>query len=179
MFKTRGGGGVKGRLNNVKKKLHYWSRMASLIMLKMMGTSVYALIHPFSCVFGTFNFEIFETSLTWRKSQELLTLLEVQVDQMWSSCGGIWMICTKGRVINMVKMYFTTADKQAVSKTLNTQQSWGELHVTMVSRKLLEPSNWLHGIQATLITDAFLRRLIDYTNRRSLHWLQVRPRVDQ
>ena len=102
-----------------------------------------------------------------------------QVDQMWSSCGGIWMICTKRRVINMVKMYFTTADKQAVSKTLNTQQSWGELHVTMVSRKLLEPSNWLHGIQATLITDAFLRRLIDYTNRRSLHWLQVRLGVDQ
>ena len=30
MFKTRGGGG-KGHLNNVKKTLHYWLMMASLI----------------------------------------------------------------------------------------------------------------------------------------------------
>ena len=32
MFKTRGGG-IKGRLNNVKKKLHYWYLMASLMMI--------------------------------------------------------------------------------------------------------------------------------------------------
>ena len=37
MFKTRGGGGgVKGRLNNVKKKLHYWYLMASQVELNLI-----------------------------------------------------------------------------------------------------------------------------------------------
>ena len=95
-----------------------------------------------------------------------------QVDQMWSSCGGIWIICTKGRVINMVKMYFTTADKQAVSKTLNTQQSWGELHVTMVSRKLLEPSNWLHGIQMPRHPDyRCLPQKTNWLHQQTLHYI--------
>ena len=51
MHVQNGGGGVKGRLNNVKKKLHFWYWMASLTsqLLSLQTLSKLAPEGPVRC----------------------------------------------------------------------------------------------------------------------------------
>ena len=51
MIRTRGGG-VKGRLNNVKKKLHYWCRMASLMMHSICSNSSHSDLYVHLVISG-------------------------------------------------------------------------------------------------------------------------------